>query len=179
LKYLARSLSLLALWAACASGEEATVYACDGEFMEIPRAALLHPPEPSERETKLMVHHISKEVGKIETGELDLEGMAKRAAAYDQSADPFFGPGFEFILRDAKGKHFILFFEYEKDHKTFSGGRAALAPLNDLGSKGAVFVGDPFQGVTFDKALMKQLKALADSLPVVKEPAAGGEKKPE
>lgn len=178
LRCMGRSLVPLHLFAASVSGEEVVVFASKDELVRIPPATLYPVPKLDENRVSLLVYSLGKELGKIETGEIDLAGMAKKAAAHDQSDDPFFGPGFEFILRDGKGKYYILFFEYEKDHKTFRGIRAALAPLNDLGSKAAVFVGDPYQGAIFDQEVLKQLKTIAENLPAVKEPA-GGEKRGE
>lgn len=86
---------------------------------------------------------------------------------YDQSHDPFFGSGFKYIIKDSSDRHYIVFFEYTADSKRPSGKRAAIGNLTDLGSGGAVFVGTPYSGVSFNKELLSELKKLAkkDVLP--------------
>ncbi len=158
------------------AAEEVTVFACDVAFAKIPRPAVIDDFETEDPELSLRVYSAGKNLGPLRTGDADLAGLSKKALAEDQSDTPFFGPGYQFILRDTKGQHFIAFLEYEKGHKTFHGFRAALAPLNDLGSRGAVFVGDPYQGVTFDKELLKQLKAFADQLPEKEKAGEQGKK---
>jgi hypothetical protein len=160
---------LLAVPTKTLRAEEVTVFACEDDLVEIPRPAVISDFETEDRELTLLIYKPGQNMGALNTGDIDLSSIAKKALAEDQSEAPFFGPGYEFILRDTKGQHFIAFFEYEKGHKTFRGFRAALAPLNDLGSKGAVFVGHPYQGVVFDKEILKQLKAFADRLPEKKE----------
>jgi hypothetical protein len=145
--------------------EEVTVFACEDNLVDIPRPAVISDFETEDRELTLLIYKPGENMGALQTGKVDLAAITKKASEHDQSSDPFFGPGYEFILRDAKGQYFIALLEYEKGDETFTGFRAALAPLNDLGSKGAVFVGDPHRGVTFDEELLKQLKAFADRLP--------------
>jgi hypothetical protein len=145
--------------------EEVTVFACEGNLVDIPRAVVISDFESEEREVTLLIYKPGQQMGALQTGDADLASITNEALEQDQSSHPFFGPGYEFILRDTKGQYFIAFLEYEKGHKTFTGFRAALAPLNDLGSKGAVFVGYPYQGVISDKELLKQLKTFADRLP--------------
>jgi hypothetical protein len=157
--------------------EEVTVFACEDDLVDIPRPSVISDFETEERELTLLIYKPGQNMGALQTGDADLASITKKASEHDQSNDPFFGPGYEFILRDTKGKYFIALLEYEKGDTTFDGFRAALAPLNDLGSKGAVFVGDPHRGVTFDKELLKQLKAFADRLP--DKAKAGEEKKKE
>ena len=145
--------------------EEVTVFACDDDLVAIPRPAVISDFETEDREVTLLIYKPGQQMGVFQTGDADLAAISKKASEQDQSDDPFFGPGYEFILQNTKGQYFIAFLEYEKGHRTFTGFRAALAPLNDLGSKGSVFVGDPYQGVISDKELLKQLKAFADRLP--------------
>ncbi len=172
--FFARSLVLAAFAVGCSQGEEVSVFACDGEIVRIPKTVVHPTPKTGDAEVKLTVYRITERVGKIQTGESDLAGLTKRALAEDQSSNPFFADGFKFILRDTKGRHYIVFFEYVKGHKTFTGFRAALAPLDDLGSKGAVFTGNPFLGVIFDKELLAQLKAIVERRLAGQEDAGDG-----
>jgi hypothetical protein len=162
--------------AANLAAEEVTVFAADDKLVDIPRPAVISDFKTEDRELTLLIYKPGQNMGALNTGDADLAAITKKALAVDQSNEPFFGPGYEFILRDSKGQHFIAYLEYEKGDKTFDGFRAALAPLNDLGSKGAVFVGDPHQGVIFDKELLKQLKAFADLLPDKAKPDSEKEK---
>ena len=149
--------------------EEVTVFAADETLVGIPRPTVISDIETENHELTLLIYKPGQNLGTLATGETDLASISKKALAEDQSDAPFFGPGYKFILRDTKRQHFIAFFEYEKGHETLRGFRAALAPLNDLGSKGAVFVGYPYQGVIFDKEILKQLKDFADRMPEKKK----------
>jgi hypothetical protein len=157
--------------------EEVTVFAADDNLVNIPRPAVISDFETEDRELTLLVYKPGQNMGSLKTGETDLAPITKKALSGDRSNSPFFGPCCEFIVRDTKGQHFIISLEYKKDHKAFTGWRAAIAPLNDLGSKGAVFVGDPYQGVTYDKAILEQLKEFAAKLPDEKKPDAAEESK--
>lgn len=160
---------LVAIPAKSLRAEEVTVFAADENLVDIPRPTVVSDIETEDRELTLLIYKPGQNLGTLATGETDLASISKKALAEDQSEAPFFGPGYEFILRDTKGQHFIALFEYEKGHKTLRGFRAALAPLNDLGSKAAVFVGYPYQGVIFDKEILKQLKDFADRMPEKKK----------
>lgn len=146
------------------SAEEVTVFACETGLVKIPRRAVISRIETKDRELTLRTYKPGQNLGALNTGNADLAATTRKALAEDQSESPLMESGYQFILRDTKGQHYIAYLEYEKGHPTFDGFRAALAPIDDLGSKGAVFVGDPHQGVTFDKELLKQLKAFADRL---------------
>jgi len=144
--------------------EEVTVFACETHLAKIPRPAVISKFDTKDRAHTLRTYKLGPNVGTLNTGNADLAAISRKALAEDQSQSPLLESGYQFILRDTKGQHYLAYLEYEKGHPTFDGFRAALAPIADLGSKGTVFVGDPNQGVTFDKELLKQLKVFADQL---------------
>jgi hypothetical protein len=165
-------LSVTVATLACLSGEEVTAFKPE----DVRLSSVIGKVKPKDRKPGLQAYQAGERIGGIETGKAALADLVEKALSEDQSEAPFFGPGYKFILCDSKEQHFIVFLEYEKGHETFNGFRAAIAPLNVLRSKGAVLVGDPYQGVTFDKELLKQLKAIADRLPEEKEEGKAAER---
>ncbi len=141
---------------------EISIFACESKIIDIPRSVVSPPPRTEEREVGLFVYYIGKRLGQIRLDEDQLSKLVENALAENKSGAPMFGPGYEYVIRDGKGRHFIVFFEYIKGHKAITGFRAATAPLTDLGSKGTVFVGDPYAGATYDKTFLATLKAITE-----------------
>ena len=110
--------------------------------------------------TYLHYHRLGEFVGKIDTKEVPLGQLAAQAAAYDSSSDPFFGPGTNYIMRDSKGRNFIVFFEYEEGHRTFTGFRMAINEAKLVDPRLTVYEGVPYLGTSFDKGVLAQLKSL-------------------
>lgn len=145
-----------------ASYAQVSVFACEWKRIDIPRAVVSPAPDTEEKEIGLDVYYVREKLGEVSFDDLRLSEIVDKALKEDKSDHPFFGPGYEYILRDAGGRFFTVFFEFKKDHKVLTGFRAAIAPLNDLGSKGTVFVGYPYAGVTFDKTLLATLKSITE-----------------
>jgi hypothetical protein len=141
---------------------EISIFSCESKVINIPRSVVSPPPEIEKNEVGLVVYYIGSRLGEIRLDEDQFSKLIENAQAEDKSGAPMFGPGYEYVIRDGKGRHFIVFFEYKKGHKSLTGFRAAIAPLADLGSKGAVFVGDPYAGAIFDKTLLATLKAITE-----------------
>ncbi|RYD85615.1 MAG: hypothetical protein EOP84_01915 [Verrucomicrobiaceae bacterium] len=152
------TLALLLAFASFSQAEEVEVFACDTKSHDIEWG------EPGVEETTsfLTFHRVGKSVGKIDTGKVSLGQFAADAAAYDSSSDPFFGPGVNYIVKDGKGHHFILFFEYEKGHRTFNGFRMAINKVSLIDPKLGVYEGRPYAGTSFDKSILAQLKEITD-----------------
>ena len=141
---------------------EISIFSCESKIIDIPRSVVSPPPKIEKNEVGLVVYYIGSRLGEVRLDEDQLSKLVENALAEDRSGAPMFGPGYEYVIRDGKGRHFIVFFEYKKGHKSLTGFRAAIAPLADLGSKRAVFVGDPYAGTTFDKTLLATLKAITE-----------------
>lgn len=131
-----------------------------------------------ETTTYLSFHCVGKLIGKIDIGNLSLSQFAADAAAFDSSSDPFFGPGMHYILMDSKGRHFILFFEYEEGHLTFNGFRLAINEALLIDSKVRVYKGSPYAGTSFDKVVLAQLKALTQKEAVEQDDAGQPDTEP-
>jgi hypothetical protein len=155
-------ITSLILLAQPLSAEKIEIFATTSERFDIPRSVIRPVPPKSENSATIDVYKIGARLGSIDTKAKPFSEVVDAALKYDQSQDPFFGDGFEYIARDTKGRHYIVFFEYVDGHKFLRGVRAAVAPLNDLGSNGTVFVGDPYNGVCFDKDLLGQLKSITE-----------------
>ncbi len=112
--------------------------------------------------TFLTFHRMGKQLGTIATGTSDLSKIVADAKAHNRSMDPFYGAGFYYLLKDAKGTYYIAFFEYEKGRKAFNGIRMAIIEARLAGNVPNVFEGSPLQdgGSCFDEGLLKQLKIL-------------------
>lgn len=119
--------------------------------------------------TTLTLYRIGKKAGTLTTG--DMAALVKSAKAYDQSHDPFYGPGFRYILKDSRGAHFIAYFEYAEGHATFTGFRVALNEIKPIGTIPGVFEGSAFKGTSFDKDLLSQLKTITQKTAVPKKAA--------
>ncbi len=158
--------AILSLLVCKASAEDVTVFSCTSELFVISKYAVQPSPEideESSQEVDLYTFKIGKELRTLETGAKSMEKIVEAALAEDRSQDPFFGPGTMYIIRDSKGHHYVAYFEYKHGHKFYDGRRVGLGKLTDLGSNAAVFVGYPHDGSCFDKAILKQLKEIADS----------------
>lgn len=112
--------------------------------------------------TFLAFHRMGKKLGTISTGTPNLSKIVADAKARNSSMDPFYGGGFYYLLKDAKGTYYIAFFEYEKGHNAFDGIRMAIKEAKLTGNVPNVFEGSPLQdgGSCFDEGLLKQLKIL-------------------
>ena len=113
--------------------------------------------------TFLTFHRMREKLGDITTGASDLSKIVADAKAHNRSMDPFYGGGFYYLLKDAKGAYYIAFFEYETGHKeALNGIRMAIKEARLTGNVPNVFEGSPLQdgGSCFDAGLLKQLKIL-------------------
>jgi len=144
-----------------ATAEELKIFSCNTKYIELPEYSLDVATENG-KTPKIQTFKVGDELRTIDTGDAKFSGIFQTASAYDRSQDPFFGPGFSYIIKDASGKHYAVYFEYEPGSKTFTGNRFAIGLLNDLESNGAVFVGSPHQGTSFDENILKALKALSE-----------------
>lgn len=159
------------------------ILSCERKWVDVPRGVISPLPESDVKVVGLTVYHAGERLGKAQLDDERISKLVAGALAVDQSQDPFFGPGYEYILRDGTGRCYIVFFEFEKGNKSFPGSRAAIAPLNDLGTNGAVFVGYPHDGVTADKTLLGALMAVTErrlaEQAAAGQPATRPESKPE
>ena len=143
--------------------EEFTVYTMVGQGADIEWGE----KADEDTTTYLNVYRLGKELGKIDDDSINLQTILKQAIAYDSSQDPFFGPGYAYLLQNNKGEVFSATIEYEKDHKTFHGFRGQLNKLQPIGHIKGVYI-DPSStqnssgGSIFHKELLKQLKILAN-----------------
>jgi hypothetical protein len=146
---------------AASRAEEVRIFTCKLERHTISRYAVNARLEGDQREIDLNVYRPLKQVGVLDTGHGDFQGIfdsirGKRALG-------FFGGGFTYILKTEGGKAYILFFEYEPGYPNFDGHVYSVGKLSDLGSKGALYVGSPYDGNTgTDPSLLKQLRAISD-----------------
>lgn len=155
-------ISLLFLTCCLSSieAEEVEVFACDTKSHEIEWG------EEGDEDTMtfLTFHRVGNLLGKIDTGKVSFSDIAKEAAAYDSSSDPFFGPGTNYIVKDSKGHHYVVFFEYKEGDRTFTGFRMAINSVTLIDPKLKVFEGSPYSGTlsgrSFDKSFLAQLKEL-------------------
>lgn len=141
---------------------EIDILSCVRKRVDVPSGVISPLPEPDRKTVGLTVYHVGETLGKAQLDNERLSNLVTAALSENQSQDPFFGPGYEYILRDAKGRHYIVFFEFMKGNKSFPGSRAAIAPLIDLSTKGAVFVGYAHDGVTANKKLLDALMAVTE-----------------
>ena len=137
--------------------ENVEVYLCES------RSGDVHWGEKGDEDntTFLTFYRLGKKVGALKVD--DFPSFFKKAKEYDHSSDPFFGPGFAYVLKDSKGNYYIAYFEYEEGHKTFNGFRVALGTLRTIGNLPSVFEGSPHStgsATSFDKDLLAQLKSI-------------------
>lgn len=155
-------LILSAIFSCNVFGEKLTVYNITPKAYDVSPYAVGMFPAKEDQDAEVEVHHISKKVGVIDTGNTTFASTVKLAFAEDHDG-PFFGPGFRYLVKDSAGQYFIVFFEYKAGDKTFTGRRIALGRATDLGSKGALFIGTPYEGgVSFNKKLLAEFKKLAE-----------------
>lgn len=143
---------------------EVDILSCVRKEVDVP-SGVVSPLPPDRKTIGLTVYHVGETLGKAQLDDDRLSDLVSAALSEDQSEDPFFGPGYEYILRDAKGRHYIVFFEFMKGNKSFPGSRAAIAPMIDHSAKGAVFVGYAHDGVTANKKLLDALMAVTEKRP--------------
>jgi hypothetical protein len=158
-----KTLISLVFLTACFSfvlAEEVVVFACDTKSHDIEWG------EEGDEDTMtfLTFHRVGKLLGKIDTGKTSFTHIADKAAAYDSSLDPFFGPGTNYIVKDSKGDHYVIFFEYLEGNRTFTGFRMAINSVTLIDPKLKAFEGSPYSGESsgrsFDKSFLAQLKDL-------------------
>jgi hypothetical protein len=142
-----------------ATAEEIKVFTCISEWVSVPKYSV-DPSGEGETNPKIQTHKIVKEIGIINTGEVPLAKILEPDFSRDRSGDPFFGPGFQYIVRDSSGRHYLIFFEYEPASKAFAGVRFGAGHLNDLGTNGAVFVGHTYEASSHNEVILGQLKQL-------------------
>lgn len=150
------SFTLLIATVSFSRAEEAEVFACETRRHDIEWGE----SGVEETTTNLNFHRVGKSVGKIDTGTVSMRQFTTEATAHDSSSDPFFGPGVNYIVKDSKGQHFIVFFEYEEGHPTFNGLRMAINKATLIDPKLGVYEGSPYAGTSFDKSVLAQLKHL-------------------
>lgn len=156
MKKLLVLLIALAISSIC-QAENVEVYLCES------RSGDIHWGEKGDEDntTFLTFYRLGKKVSALKVD--DFPSLFKKAKEYDQSSEPFFGPGFAYILKDTKGNYYIAYFEYEEGHKTFNGFRVAIGPLRTIGNQPNIFEGSPHSmgsATSFDKDLLAQLKAI-------------------
>jgi hypothetical protein len=143
------------------NAEEVRVFACKWERHTISRYAVDAHLEGDQREIDLQLYRPGKQVGVLDTGRRSFESIFD--SIQGKSALRFFAGGFTYILKTDGGKAYILFFEYEPGYANFDGLVFSVGKLSDLGSKGALYVGSPYDGNTgTDRSLLKQLRAISD-----------------
>ena len=143
-----------------AHAEDIEVYLCESRFADVEWG----DKGDEANTTFLTFYRLGKRAGKIMVADFALlvkNAKALKTAKAHEPSGPFYGPGFNYILKDSKGDHYIAFFEYEEGHQTFNGFRVALNHLRPIGSIPNVFEGSPFNGTTsFNEDLLSQLKIL-------------------
>jgi hypothetical protein len=162
-----KTLITLILLTCCHSfveAEEVEVFACDTQSHDIEWDEEGTEQGDEGTKTFLTFHRVGKLLGKIDTGKVFFSDIAEEAAAYDSSSDPFFGPGTDYIVKDSKGHHYVLFFEYKEGDRTFTGFRMAINSVTLVDPKLKVFEGSPFSGESsgrsFDEGFLARLKDL-------------------
>ena len=145
-----------------ALGEKVEVYQCEVKFAEVNWGGAGDRKDTS----KFQVWRMTKKVGTIDTE--SLYDLAKAARNYENSKessdDPFFGDGDAYILKDSKGRFYVVFFEYNKASKAYDSFRFAINEVSQLDPMIPVFPGTPHEGTSFDKNLIEQLKKLTKTI---------------
>jgi hypothetical protein len=145
-----------------AFGEKVEVYQCEVKFAEVEWGEAGNRKDTS----KFQVWRMTKKVGTIETE--CLFDVAKAAWNYEHSKessdDPFFGEGDNYILKDSKGRFYVVFFECDKGSKAYDSIRFAINGVSQLDPMIPVFPGTPHEGTSFDKDLIEDLKKLTKTI---------------
>lgn len=151
----------LALSCGFALAEELVVFSVSATQHKISRYSVESEVE-TDGKLGIISYKPGKELGRVRTGDTPFSEIVEKAVADRRADGPFFGPGFQYLVKDAAGVHYLVFFEYEAGHETFTGYRMGVGEANDLGSGGVVFVGHAYDGVSFDKELLAQFRKIAE-----------------
>jgi hypothetical protein len=86
---------------AAANAENVEVYLCESRRGDV----LWGEKGDEDNTTFLTFYRLGKRVGALMVDDFSL--FYKKAKEYDHSSDPFFGPGFSYVLKDTKGNYYI------------------------------------------------------------------------
>ena len=158
-------ISWLLAWSlsGTALAEEVEVYRCASKSVGVNWGK----PDEEDNTTVLHLSRLGKKVGIISTGDREFPAIVTAAKKHVESNamnDPFYGPGFSYLIKDPRGQFYIAYFEYVKGDPTFCGVRVALNDVKPVGNLPNVFEGAVHDGSSFDKELVGQLRDLTEKL---------------
>lgn len=139
-----------------AKGELVEVFVCVRYQHDISFGSLSLRVNKDTKFVGLTVYSPGKKLGDIQF-EKSLREEHKKALEYDQSADPFFGQGQYFLLKNDED-YYIVFYEKDVQNEALNGKRYGIGKLVRLGNLSQVFAGSPFDGVSFDKKVLGMLE---------------------